>query len=42
MCVGFSCCNNTHAVRHVRVAACRTTDNMGSPDQQQGVEKYCW
>jgi hypothetical protein len=31
-----------HAVRHVRAAACRTTDKFGSLNQQQGVEKYCW
>jgi hypothetical protein len=39
---GFATRDYLHAVRYVRAAACRTTDNMGSPDQQQGVEKYCW
>jgi hypothetical protein len=39
---GFACKINHHAVRHVRAAACRTTDKFGSPNQQQGVEKYCW
>jgi hypothetical protein len=29
-----------HAVRHVRAAACRTTNKFGSPNQQQEIKKY--
>ena len=29
------------AVRHVRAAACRTTNKFGSPNQQQEIKK-CW
>ena len=31
----FSNFLHIHAVRHVRVAICRTTDIIGSPNQQQ-------
>jgi hypothetical protein len=27
-----------HAVRHVRAAACRTTNKFGSPNQQQEIK----
>jgi len=37
---GFAC-NINQAVRHVRAAACRTTNKFGSPNQQQEIKK-CW
>ncbi len=29
----------SHAVRHVRIAACRTTDKFGSPNQQCDMKR---
>jgi hypothetical protein len=36
---GFATRDYLHAVRYVRAAACRTTDCIGSSNQQQEIKK---